>query len=317
MLLREIYRKAVEMGIEADPRGKEAVEAFLKETRKKFDELKGKEKEWFDQDSLWNPYSDSRVLYGDLDSEIEGLLVGVDITPGEVVLADRLKEKGRKIDAILGHHPVGRAYANFYEVMHLQEDILEQLGIGINVAEGILAPRITEVMQAVHPRNHNQTVDACRLLDIPIMCLHTPADNQVQKFLTGVFEEKRIATLKDVLNVLEEIPEYEWAIRNNAGPRIFVGDKDRKAGKVLVDMTGGTSGPKESIEKMVDAGVGTLVTMHIPKEHMEEAKKHHMNIVVAGHMASDSLGLNLLIDKFEEQGITIVPCSGFIRVKRG
>jgi putative NIF3 family GTP cyclohydrolase 1 type 2 len=316
MRLDDIYRRAIEMGMEADPREKEAVEAVLREARKRFDELKGKEREWFDQDDLWNPYADSRILFGDPDTEIGGLMVGVDITPGEAVLADRLKEKGRQVDAILGHHPLGRASANFYEVMHLQENVLEQLGIGINVAEGILTPRITEVMQAVHPRNHDQPVDACRLLDMPLFCLHTPADNQVQRFLDRLFERKGVTRVREVIEVLKEVPEYEWATRNNAGPRIFVGEKERKAGKVVVDMTGGTTGPKEGIEKMVEAGVGTMVSMHMPKEHIEEAKKHHLNVVVAGHMASDSLGLNLLVDKFEEWGVSIIPCSGYIRVKR-
>ena len=76
--------------------------------------------------------------------------------------------------------------------------------------------------------------------------------------------------MREVIEVLREVPEYEWATRNNAGPRIFVGEKERKAGKVVVDMTGGTTGPKEGIEKMVEAGVGTMVSMHMPKEHIEE-----------------------------------------------
>jgi hypothetical protein len=41
-----------------------------------------------------------------------------------------------------------------------------------------------------------------------------------------------------------------------------------------------------------------------------------MNVLVAGHMASDSLGLNLLADKIEERGVAITPCSGFLRVRR-
>jgi len=33
-------------------------------------------------------------------------------------------------------------------------------------------------------------------------------------------------------------------------------------------------------------------------------------------MSSDSIGMNLLLDDLEKQGIEIVPCSGFIRVSR-
>ena len=42
----------------------------------------------------------------------------------------------------------------------------------------------------------------------------------------------------------------------------------------------------------------------------------HMNIVIAGHMASDSLGMNLWLDELEKRGIEIVPCGGLIRVSR-
>jgi hypothetical protein len=33
-------------------------------------------------------------------------------------------------------------------------------------------------------------------------------------------------------------------------------------------------------------------------------------------MASDSIGLNLLVDKLEEKGVEVISCSGFIRNKR-
>ncbi|HPP45673.1 MAG TPA: NGG1p interacting factor NIF3, partial [Methanomassiliicoccaceae archaeon] len=58
------------------------------------------------------------------------------------------------------------------------------------------------------------------------------------------------------------------------------------------------------------------VCMHVPQSHIEEARKNHVNLVVAGHMASDSLGTNLIADRFEMNGVDIIPCSGFIRVRR-
>jgi hypothetical protein len=38
--------------------------------------------------------------------------------------------------------------------------------------------------------------------------------------------------------------------------------------------------------------------------------------VVAGHMSSDSIGMNLILDKFEAKGVEIVAASGLIRVSR-
>jgi putative NIF3 family GTP cyclohydrolase 1 type 2 len=56
--------------------------------------------------------------------------------------------------------------------------------------------------------------------------------------------------------------------------------------------------------------------MHIPEAHLEEVRKHHLNVVIAGHVASDSLGMNLLADQLEERGVKVTPCSGFIRARR-
>ncbi|MDD1743630.1 MAG: hypothetical protein LUO85_03290 [Methanomassiliicoccales archaeon] len=56
--------------------------------------------------------------------------------------------------------------------------------------------------------------------------------------------------------------------------------------------------------------------MHLPESHLEEARKAHINILVSGHVASDSLRLNLVMDRLEERGVVVHPFSDFIRVKR-
>ncbi|MBI5254811.1 hypothetical protein HY932_03485, partial [Candidatus Falkowbacteria bacterium] len=48
----------------------------------------------------------------------------------------------------------------------------------------------------------------------------------------------------------------------------------------------------------------------------DKANEYHMNVVIAGHISSDSLGMNLFLDELEKKGIEIVPCSGLIRVSR-
>ena len=119
------------------------------------------------------------------------------------------------------------------------------------------------------------------------------------------------------MSAIEEIPEFDVAKKNKAGPRITVGSEKNRAGKVAVTgFTGGTEGSKLIYERMSQAGIGTIVEMHMSEEHFEEAKKHHLNVIVSGHMASDSLGANLFLDELEKKGVEVVPCSGLIRIKR-
>lgn len=316
MKLGEIYREAVRLGIENDPRGAAEVQKVLELAQKEFEEAKEEDKPFFDQERLFNPYSDTRVLAGSEDLEINKILAGIDIEVGELLLADRLRERGNQIDLVLSHHPEGKALAALDEVMHLQEEVFFQLGIPINVAEGVLTSRIKEVHRSIMPLNHNRPVDAANLLGLPLMCIHTPADNMVTGFLTRLFEEKDPRTVGDVVKVLKEIPEYQQALKVKAGPQVIVGSDKKRAGKVFVDMTGGTSGSEEIYGRLAQAGIGTIIGMHMPEKHRQEAEKNHISVVIAGHLASDSIGLNLVLDHLESRGISIIPCSGLIRVRR-
>ena len=132
------------------------------------------------------------------------------------VLADRLKEKGEKIDLVMTHHPEGLALAGFFNVMYMQIDILNKIGVPINVAESLMHDRISEVERRVMPVNHTRAVDAARLLDINFMSCHTPADNCVVTYLQGMLDRKKPDTLEGIMDILRDIPEYSAAAKENA-----------------------------------------------------------------------------------------------------
>jgi len=314
--IREIYELAVRKGIENDPRSQEAVLKLLEKEKQNFEKLKEDEKAEFDQDRLFNPYSDTRVLFGDLDREVKRVLAGIDMETGEVLLAERLSSRGRPVDLIIAHHPEGKAMAALYQVMRLQEDVLASFGVPINIAEGIMASRINEAKWGLMPLNHNRAVDAAKIFDIPLMCVHTAADNLVQNYLQRMIDEAKPETLDELVKAIKKIPEYAEAVKYNAGPAIVIGSKEKRAGRIMVDMTGGTSGSSDAYAKLAVAGVGTLVVMHIGEKHRKEAEKNHINVVVAGHMASDSLGMNLFLDELVRRGIEVIPCAGLLRYER-
>ncbi|MBU0634546.1 MAG: NGG1p interacting factor NIF3 [Candidatus Omnitrophica bacterium] len=317
MKLKELYELVIDKGIEQDPRGKERVNKQLQSLKKRYEELALKEKEEFDVERLKNPYSDTRILYGDVNKKIKRVMIGIDIDVGEVLLADRISEKGKEIDLIISHHPEGRALAALHQVMHMQTDIINMCGVPITVAESLLTKRISEVERKLLPVNHTKTIDAAKLLDIAFMCVHTPADNHVTSFLQKLIDKKNPDTIGDIIGLLKTIPEYKQAVKNNAGPKSVNGMENARAGKIFVDMTGGTEGAKDIFKNLSCAGVGTIIGMHLGEEHLKRAKEEHINVVIAGHISSDNLGLNLLLDTVErKQRLEIVCCSGFVRVKR-
>jgi len=316
MKLKEVYELAIKLGIEADVRGKELIQKQLQQTKERYEKLTEDEKKLFDQEKLINPFADTRILAGDLEQEVNTVLAGIDMEVGEVLLADRLKEKGQPVDLILTHHPEGKALAYLHEVMGLQADLWHQFGVPINVGDVLIDKRAREVQRALSPLNHNRAIDAAKLLNFAFMSVHTPADNLVSRYLQSYIESKEPLYLDDVVKVLNELPEYEAASRHGAGPRILVGDGRKRAGKIMVMMTGGTGGPEDSIEKLAEAGVGTLIEMHMEEKLRKKAEEKNINVIIAGHIASDSIGMNLFLDELEQRGITVLVCSGLIRHKR-
>ncbi len=317
MKLSAIYDLFIQKGIDTDPRGRKEVEKRFKKLKEKYTKLDKNKKDEFDKEKLTNPFADTRILYGDPKTEVKTVLVGIDIETSEILLADRLNGKGKNIDLVIAHHPEGKAFAAISEVMSVQVDVLNKYGVPINIAEGVSMARIGEVRRLVSPFNHSRPVDAAKILDIPYMCVHTAADNMVYDYLEKFMRQKKPETVGEVVDILKEILEYKEAVKIGAGPMIFSGHGESRVGRIAVtEITGGMEGPKEAYKKMAQAGIGTVIAMHVSESHKKEAEKHHINIIVAGHMASDSLGMNLLLDEIEKKGVKVIPCSGLIRVKR-
>ncbi len=293
MKLIDFYNQVVNFGRRADPRkAKKAIKSF----------------------------PDSAILFGAPDLEIKKIMVGIDIEVAELLLADRIRQK-EGLDLVIAHHPEGKAYAGLHEVMQLQIDLLTQVGVASKTAARLVQERMAEVERRVLPQNHTRPVDAARLLNMPFMNMHTPADNHVYRYLEAIFKQKyhQACLLGDVVKILSAIPEYQIAQKFNTGPRIILGNPKRPVGKILFEMTGGTEGSVHVFDKLYKAGVRTLISMHLSEEHFKKVKDANLNVIIAGHISSDTLGLNLLLDNIEKcarQDFEIIACSGFTRIKR-
>jgi putative NIF3 family GTP cyclohydrolase 1 type 2 len=316
--LETLYRKAVEIGMAHDLRGPAEIRRVLAEEETKFKKLSAEEADAYDKERLVNPFADTRILAGALETEVSRVIVGIDMEAAEVLLTHVLnRDLGRKIDLVIAHHPEGPALARLHDVMKLQSDLLAAYGVNISVAEQLMDKRMSEIERRLLPVNHNRAVDAARLLGIPMMCVHTPADNCVTSYLKELFEREKPPNLKGLLDLLRRIPEYRKAARLAAGPKIVSGSDNSRCGKIFVDMTGGTEGPKTIFEQHAISGISTIVGMHLSEEALENAKNANLNVVIAGHVSSDTLGLNLLFDELQAEGrLDFVAASGFERVNK-
>jgi putative NIF3 family GTP cyclohydrolase 1 type 2 len=143
------------------------------------------------------------------------------------------------------------------------------------------------------------------------------ADNFAYQYFDNLIKREKPSKVSDILQSLRQIPEYKAAMGNSQGPKVILGKPANKCGKVLIEMTGGTEGPKDIYRELAKKKVNTLICMHVSEEHFKKAKKHNINIIIAGHISSDTLGINLLLDEVEKrQKLNIISCSGFTRIRR-
>lgn len=318
MKLEQVFKLAIEQGKKADPRGAKGVQKFLAQQKKQYEALEGQEKEWADESMLWNPYADSQLFYG-AEREVQSLLIGIDTETEDLVLADRLRERGQKIDAVMTHHPEGRALWDIDRVMPVQVDLLQAMGVPENRSEALLGPRREKIYRHLHARNVLRAVRAAELLDIPFCAVHNAADHLAAKHVRELVAKKEFDSLGEIVKALQEVPEYAHFAKQGNPPMIAQGSKSSRPGKVIIfGFNGGTNGPSEFIEEMSNAGVGTFLSMHISDDDRKLARKHHVNVIQCSHMASDSLGMNLIADALQKKDkkLKIVEASGFVRVKR-
>lgn len=254
---------------------------------------------------------DSGIVY-DNGKEVKRVLAGIDMDTTMLMLAKQLG-----FDCVAQHHPAGIMNPGGTDLFcrdHIKK--LMECGVPINEAQRLANESRTKRNHAVHARNRTQMRDVAKLLDICDVAYHTPADmlaeRTVQQKMDALSERNPQCTVQDVIDELMTIREYKEALEGQQ-PEVWVGSKDSFAGKIYVEMYGVGAPTLEEYIACSNAGVGTFIGMHATPEVVEGLKKHNKsNLIIAGHMASDSLGFNQILEAWEAKGIEVVRISGIV-----
>jgi putative NIF3 family GTP cyclohydrolase 1 type 2 len=241
---------------------------------------------------------------------IKRILFGIDMETPELMLG---KELG--VDLVISHHPKsGTAVMDFDKVMLRQIDKMVEYNIPINRAQKALKKKLISINMGKHTSNYDRASSAAKLLDMPYMNIHMPADiiteNFVQSYLDEFSIDKPKLTLGMIVDHLNLLPEYKNSLSK---PIIRVGSPSDYAGKIAVLMAGGTNGGSEVYKAYFEAGVGTIICMHVPEDVKKAVEEQNYgNVIVAGHMSSDSIGINIIIRELEKRGLEIIKTSGIV-----
>jgi len=233
--------------------------------------------------------------------KIKKALFCIDAGVSELLLAKKLE-----CDAVIAHHPVGgTATIHFHEVFkrHIQQML--DAGVQKDKAENAVKKRLEELEVEAHTRNYAQVIDAARLMKMPFMNIHTPLDEIGRQIMSKQISKRtdKNSTLKDVVAALEELSEFKNALTKI---KIRLGKPESKAGKIVVSHGAGTNGGYEIAKTYFEHDINTVIYIHISINDLTKLKAENKgNLIITGHIASDSIGINPFIKELEKRGITI------------
>jgi len=253
------------------------------------------------------PYDTNIIVKG---KNIRKVLIGIDMETPELLLAQQLG-----YDCVVSHHPKAEAsVVDFAKVMDVQIHRMVKAGVPINKAQKALRKKQLSVDLSQHASNYDRVGSAAKLMNLPYLNIHIPADfiteKIVQTRLNKAFDDKPETKLKEII---EELNSWEYYKGKIAQPVIRVGSGDDYAGKIEVLMAGGTSGGVDVYKSYFEAGVGTIIAMHVPEDVKKAVQEQNIgNIIIAPHMPSDSIGLLEIVKAWRKKGVEVTCMSGIV-----
>ncbi len=242
--------------------------------------------------------------------DIKRVLAGIDMSDAVLLAA---KDMG--YDCVAEHHGIfGKAMHIGDQMLKDQMKLMYDFGVPINVAQKAIEKRAKKESERMHSKNLNRQAEFAKLLGMPYIGLHTPADligqKIVQDRMDALTKDNPFTTLQEVVDALKEFPEIQNALQD---PVIRAGSPDSYAGRVCVVFAGVTGGGAQVYKTFFDYGVGTLIMMHMADDDVKAVQEQNKgNVIIAGHMASDSIGFNRILDAWEEAGLEVTRTGGLV-----
>jgi len=252
---------------------------------------------------------DSQVY---VDGDVRRVFVGIDVDIGELLLARSLGA-----DGVIAHHPIGsNARLGLPAVIERHEAQMREEGIPAEVAREKMLDRRRPVAHALHTTNYDRVVDAARQLSMPTMNIHLAADLIGRQYFIDFVRrviDGGATTVGGLIGELKTIPEIG---ASPVQPELWLGETENPVGRWVVQMAAGTNGGAPVYRTYYEHGIHTILAMHIDERdlrELEQLQRPQANLVITGHMPSDSIGMNRVIDALEKQGLEVIAGSGVIR----
>jgi predicted Fe-Mo cluster-binding NifX family protein len=163
---------------------------------------------------------------------------------------------------------------------------------------------MTDLQVEMHTRNFGHAVDVAKILKMPYLNIHTPLDELGRRIISEkIAETAEDSTIEDVISTLSKLPEFR---KSDTKIETRLGDSTNKAGNIVVSHGAGTNGGYRIAKTYFEHGIQTLVYIHISPGDLEKLKSDGVgNLLITGHIASDSVGINPFISELENNDVSV------------
>ncbi len=241
---------------------------------------------------------------------IRTLMMGIDIKAPELKIAADMG-----LDAAISHHPTGgRARLDFYKVLYRHVDQMASAGVPEAVARDIVDKMAEDHRVTAAMSNYDHEPSVARLLDLPYMNIHTPLDEIGRRRLQAAADE--LADDASVSDLIEHLNDSFGEFQHAATTiELRAGRPDNAIGKMVMSHGAGTNGGYPIAKAYFDHGIDTVIYIHCrpaDSKRLIEEYGESKNLIVTGHIVSDSIGINPYVSRLREQGLDVITLSGIV-----
>ena len=231
---------------------------------------------------------------------IRKVLIAIDASITELILA-----KSLDCDAVIAHHPLGISSLDFHKVFDRHVDYMVENGIPLDQATETTRKLKERVRLRSHANIYDQIVHAAKIMNMPLVNIHQPCDEVMRRKILEKITSGSTEHVSDIIKSIESIGEFK-----NVKTRVetVFGSSNNRVGRWALVVAAGTNGGYPIAKLYFQHGIDTVIYLHIDYNDILKIQEEQLrgNLVIMGHLAGDSIGLNGLADKLEEKGIATV-----------
>jgi putative NIF3 family GTP cyclohydrolase 1 type 2 len=232
-------------------------------------------------------------------TNIKKVFVSIDVSPFDIYFAKTLG-----CDCVLTHHPIGKSAVSFHKVFDRHMTYMLEKGVKKKLAISLVKDLKYKAYLKSHSLIYNDVISTAEILKMPLLNIHQPLDEYMRKIILFKLAKSKLKTIYDLIEAIEEITEFKKALT-----RVIIcnGKVSNEIGNWVLVIAAGSNGGYDIARTYYENNVSTVIYLHIDYNELNKVKKDKTckNLVILGHLAGDSIGMNKICKELEKREIVV------------